>query len=111
MIDLTKIEKPFGLLDKTTQKALEEYKGPIEYYNANYGWVSCDPVYYKSAVYRVQPKSEQILLDTLKNIITISEQFRKIDELTIASVHEVLGDIAEGAYETLAIWEDRKSDD
>jgi hypothetical protein len=32
-MDLTKIEKPFGLLDKATQQALKDHGGPIECYN------------------------------------------------------------------------------
>jgi hypothetical protein len=37
-MDLTKIEKPFGLLDKATQQALKDHGGPIEVYSGNGHW-------------------------------------------------------------------------
>ncbi len=37
MTDLTKIEKPFGLLDEATQKALRECGGPWQYFGRD-GW-------------------------------------------------------------------------
>jgi hypothetical protein len=55
MIDLTKIEKPFGLLDKETQSALRVYKGTIEMYGSK-GWASIDcPGFYNTATYRAKP--------------------------------------------------------
>lgn len=46
-IDLTTIEKPFGLLDDATQVALRAYEGPIEYFGPS-GW--------KRTPYRVFPR-------------------------------------------------------
>jgi hypothetical protein len=55
MIDLTKIEKPFGLLDKETQSALRGYKGTIEVYGSK-GWVSADcPSFFPRCAYRAKP--------------------------------------------------------
>lgn len=53
-MDLTKIEKPFGLLDKDTQEALKDWQHGWETYNSD-GWVdSVMPVYmYKT--YRAKP--------------------------------------------------------
>ena len=41
MIDLTKIEKPFGLLDKETQAALKAHDGGIEWFSGH-GWLYID---------------------------------------------------------------------
>ncbi len=37
-VDLTKIEKPFGLLDKETQERLKNWKHGWEYYSSNNDW-------------------------------------------------------------------------
>jgi hypothetical protein len=57
MYDLTKIDRPFGLLDEATQKALRECGGPWEYYGLG-GWLSCDvvPDFYDGMTYRQKPK-------------------------------------------------------
>ncbi len=57
MTDLTKIEKPFGLLDEATQKALRECGGPWERYGEDGVWydVLRDPAWLLSAAYRLKP--------------------------------------------------------
>jgi hypothetical protein len=77
-MDLTKIEKPFGLLDEATQKALRRYRGPIEHYTFE-GWVLArDPGWYRLNTYRVQPKPDKTKieleltweeLDTIKKVL------------------------------------------
>jgi hypothetical protein len=58
-MDLTKIEKPFGLLDEATQKALKDHDGPIEWYSWK-GWkVIIYPAFSSSNTYRVQPQPEK----------------------------------------------------
>jgi len=58
MIDLTKIEKPFGLLDAETQAAMREYNisgGKVEVFT-DYGWQSAPgPAWVLTSTYRVKP--------------------------------------------------------
>lgn len=56
--DLTKIEKPFGLLDKKTQERLQAHGGPIQYYDVRGQWVTNgfnNTGWYPANVYRVKP--------------------------------------------------------
>lgn len=54
MTDLTKIEKPFALLDEATQRALKEHKGVIEFFGYN-GWtLTDDPSWSKTTAYRAK---------------------------------------------------------
>jgi hypothetical protein len=56
MTDLTKIEKPFGLLDESTQKALRECGGPWEVFDDD-GWVdTADPGWFHGSTYRQKPQ-------------------------------------------------------
>lgn len=53
--DLTKIEKPFGLLDKKTQERLKAHGGPYQMYFSD-GWKTLDvPFWSASSTYRVKP--------------------------------------------------------
>jgi hypothetical protein len=55
MIDLTKIEKPFGMLSAKKKKALREYKGTIEVFDGS-RWVSADcPSFFPTCAYRAKP--------------------------------------------------------
>ena len=57
MTDLTKIEKPFGLLDAETQEALKAHGGPYEIYGTNGKWVpGKNKFWLKNFVYRVKPQ-------------------------------------------------------
>lgn len=62
MTDLTKIDRPFGLLDEATQKALRECGGPWEYYGSC-GWEkSANPEKLTFApwfVYRQKPQPRE----------------------------------------------------
>jgi hypothetical protein len=59
MIDLTKIEKPFGLLDAETQKALIECGGPWEMYD-DYGWEdNAAPAFSGGFTYRQKPQPRE----------------------------------------------------
>jgi len=56
MIDLTKIEKPFGLLDKETQERLKAHKGVVQYYFGGCSWSDVDaPTWYSHFTYRAKP--------------------------------------------------------
>lgn len=59
MQDLTKITTPFGLLDKETQEALNSYKGKIQVYLGQKGWVdkygALDPLWL-DFTYRAKPE-------------------------------------------------------
>lgn len=58
MTDLTKIEKPFGLLDPETQKALRECGGPWEVFEDR--WEdNPDPLFSKSFTYRQKPQPRE----------------------------------------------------
>jgi hypothetical protein len=54
MTDLTKIEKPFGLLDDETQDALREYDGTIEVFTGS-TWRSSIGNFDGPATYRAKP--------------------------------------------------------
>jgi hypothetical protein len=54
-MDLTKIEKPFGLLDPETQAALRAHGGPYEYWDGRWRECSADPMWHSSTTYRVKP--------------------------------------------------------
>jgi hypothetical protein len=55
MTDLTKIEKPFGLLDKETQSALREYDGTIELFTGS-NWIAKEhPGFFNTRSYRAKP--------------------------------------------------------
>lgn len=59
MTDLTKIEKPFGLLDEETQAALKAHGGPYEYVS-NDGWTEiAEPFWAFGTTYRVKPKPRE----------------------------------------------------
>lgn len=53
MVDLTKIEKPLGLLDAETQAALKAHGGP--YQRFLYDWREDIPAWLDWGVYRVKP--------------------------------------------------------
>ena len=58
MTDLTKIEKPFGLLDKETREALLAHYGSggaAEYYSISGVWVECDHQFFSGSTYRAKP--------------------------------------------------------
>jgi hypothetical protein len=56
MTDLTKIEKPFGLLDKETRAALREYDGALEVFGGA-RWTSVDCVsFFPRYTYRAPPR-------------------------------------------------------
>jgi hypothetical protein len=56
MTDLTKIEKPFGLLDAETQEALRAHGGPYEMYGYD-GWTyNGMPAWSPNTTYRVKPQ-------------------------------------------------------
>lgn len=65
MTDLTKIEKPFGLLDKETQDALKahfEGVGVVQVYDEG-GWRETGmPQWYDRHTYRAVPKKHKIKL-------------------------------------------------
>jgi hypothetical protein len=77
-MDLTKIEKPFGLLDEATQQALKDHDGSIELFT-NKGWKkTTSPLWIKDLTYRVQPQPDktkveleltQEELDTIKKVL------------------------------------------
>lgn len=55
-MDLTKIEKPFGLLDKETQEALKAHGGLVERFDG-YRWIETkNPIWHSVYVYRVKPE-------------------------------------------------------
>lgn len=54
-MDLTKIEKPFGLLDGETRAALQAHGGPYEIYFSD-GWKEGCPLWMSDRVYRAKPK-------------------------------------------------------
>lgn len=54
-MDLTKIEKPFGLLDDETQQALRDHGGPIEFYYTE-GWEELKPAWSNYLTYRAKPQ-------------------------------------------------------
>jgi hypothetical protein len=58
MMDLTKINVPFGLLDADTQAALKAHGGPYETYANYYGWSPVTTSFRPTAayVYRVKPQ-------------------------------------------------------
>lgn len=57
MTDLTKIEKPFGLLDPKTQRALRECGGPWDIYTSYEGWKRHygTPLFTSGVTYRKAP--------------------------------------------------------
>ncbi len=56
MTDLTKIDRPFGLLDEATQKALRECGGPWEWFT-NVGWEdNGNPSFLAAYTYRQKPQ-------------------------------------------------------
>lgn len=60
MQDLTKIDKPFGLLDEATQKALREYEGELEGFGER-GWeaLTNHPGWLSYFTYRAKPQPPQ----------------------------------------------------
>jgi hypothetical protein len=55
-MDLTKIEKPFGLLDKETQDALRAHGGPIQWVSGC-GWRNIiSPSWLSNYTYRAAPQ-------------------------------------------------------
>lgn len=58
-MDLTKIEKPFGLLDDATKAALKAHGGPYEVFQSNGEWGVClSPNWGKTSTYRVKPQQK-----------------------------------------------------
>jgi hypothetical protein len=55
MTDLTKIEKPFGLLDTETQAALRAHGGPYEWFMSG-KWEEIEPMFAAHVTYRVKPQ-------------------------------------------------------
>jgi len=53
-MDLTKIEKPFGLLDDETKAALKAHGGPYEMFEGD-GWTEVTPGWTKIYAYRAKP--------------------------------------------------------
>lgn len=54
--DLTKVNVPFGLLDRETQEALKAHGGPWETYNGADGWDEISwPQWVDLTTYRVKP--------------------------------------------------------
>lgn len=58
MQDLTKIDKPFGLLDEETQMALKEYDGAVEVYGSK-GWEPSGTTWYYHQTYRAKAKPRE----------------------------------------------------
>ena len=59
MQDLTKIEKPFGLLDKETQERLRAHGGPYQLLFPISGWNDWKhPDWKSSSTFRVKPQPE-----------------------------------------------------
>lgn len=61
MQDLTKINVPFGLLDKETQERLKAHGGPYEFYTKGDNWESfnnLEPSWHECYVYRVKSQPE-----------------------------------------------------
>ena len=60
-VDLTKLEKPLGLLDEATLKALKEHGGPYEKYTHEWGWVARDynEIWWKTDICRVKPAPQK----------------------------------------------------
>lgn len=59
MTDLTKIEKPFGLLDAETQIALRECGGPWETYSGERWRNVVLPSFVSDCVYRQKPQPRE----------------------------------------------------
>jgi hypothetical protein len=55
MTDLTKIDRPFGLLDEATQKALRECGGPWEWFMGG-RWEDIEPMFASHVTYRQKPQ-------------------------------------------------------
>ena len=56
--DLTKVNVPFGLLDRDTQEALKAHGGPWEYFGCAGEWFDVmdnDPLWTSELAYRVKP--------------------------------------------------------
>ena len=55
-VDLTKIEKPFGLLDKETQDDLRKWNGGWEVFVSSGAWGNCHvPSWSPNVAYRAKP--------------------------------------------------------
>jgi hypothetical protein len=71
MIDLTKIEKPWMLLDIETRVAMMTHDGPIETIGAE-GWTEIkNPIWTNAATYRAKPhpvRGEQVYNGSLKSL-------------------------------------------
>lgn len=55
-VDLTKIDKPLGLLDEATLKALKAHGGPYEAFATGGIWKPCEPNWCVYMTYRVRPQ-------------------------------------------------------
>jgi hypothetical protein len=76
-MDLTKIEKPFGLLDNDTQQALKAHGGPYEFFSYG-GWQPNDnPAWASGNTYRVQPQSEKFKVE----LELTDEQFQRVMQI------------------------------
>ena len=88
MTDLTKIEKPFGLLDAETQAALKAHGGPWEYFNGT--WLDAAPSWVEFPIlgrayrvksvhprfrgdYTVDPKTHFIWLDHVDGLVHVKK--------------------------------------
>ena len=69
MIELTKIDKPFGLLDPETQRALKAYEGDVEVY-LSHGWVTSTAVWCSRLVYRAKPQPREWWLNVYEGATT-----------------------------------------
>lgn len=94
-MDLTKIEKPFGLLDKDTQERLKAHGGPYQFYHGH-GWNDDDSFdgNFHYWVWRVKPqptveyKKVVVMSSATGFQYTITEKFvdGKYDSYTVDMV-------------------------
>lgn len=64
MIDLTKIDKPYGMLDAESQKRLKDaFKAgeAVEMFRAGLGWCRAGAIFVPSAVYRLMSTTKPVI--------------------------------------------------
>lgn len=101
MIDLTKIEKPFGLLDAETQQALRVSGGPFQVYNSPGVWrdLSENGVsFFRDTVYRVKPTPPKP-----RECWSYGAHIRDTEAEALAFRHAVAADYPGRGYEALPI--------
>ena len=90
MIELTKIDKPFGLLDPETQRALKAYEGDVEVY-LSHGWVTSTAVWCSRLVYRAKPQPREWWLNVYEGATVCHASKAAADEFAttarLACVH------------------------